>query len=64
MKVNCEQLPLWNPVDVYLERLAPETARVMEGRLRSVARYLGMEYRRVGWHELGSDRLSSIRTQE
>lgn len=56
-----EQLPLWNPVDAYLERLTPETGRVMEGRLRSVARHLGVEYRIFGWHELDSDRLSSIR---
>ncbi len=56
-----EQLPLWNPVDAYLERLAPETGRVMEGRLRSVARYLDVEYRTFGWHELDPDCLASIR---
>ncbi len=56
-----EQLPLWNPVDAYLERLTAETGRVMEGRLRSVARYLGVEYRIFGWHELDPDRLVGIR---
>ncbi len=56
-----ERLPLWNPVDAYLEGLTPKTARVMEGRLRSVARHLGVEHRRFAWHELDPDRLVSIR---
>ena len=47
MTVGYEQLPLWNPVDSYLEGLILETRRVMEGRLRSVAGYLGVEYREV-----------------
>ncbi|MDP9374649.1 MAG: site-specific integrase [Chloroflexota bacterium] len=61
MKVRHEQLPLWNPVEAYLERLAPGTARVMEERLRSLARELGVEHRSFGWHELVPDRLAGIR---
>jgi integrase len=59
--VGYEQLPLWNPVDAYLDGLKVETRRVMEGRLRSVARYLGVDHRAFAWHELGPERLAGIR---
>ncbi len=63
MTMYYEQLPLWEPVDAYLESLAPETARVMEGRLRSVARYLGVEHQEFAWHELAPERLADIRDE-
>jgi len=59
--VGYEQFPLWNPINAYLEGLTPKTGRVMEGRLRSVARYLDVEYRTFGWHELDPQRLVDIR---
>jgi integrase len=59
--VRYEQLPLGNPVDVYLDGLKAETRRVMEGRLRSVACYLGVEHRGFAWHELEPERLAAIR---
>lgn len=56
-----EQRPLWNPVEVYLDALASGTRRVMEGRLRSVARHLGVEHRAYAWHELDPERLAELR---
>ena len=44
-----------------LDGLQAETRRVMEGRLRSVARHLGVEHQAFAWHELDPKCLSDIR---
>jgi integrase len=55
------QPPPRNPVDAYLDGLRAETRQVMEGRLRSAARYLGVDHRTFAWHELDPECLVSIR---
>ena len=55
------QPALWQPLDVYVDRLAPSSRRAMVERLRRAAALYGRPYEEVAWHALTGPDLAAIR---